>query len=539
MTPTKVVWLGLATVVASVMFPLQAKTETPARVELITSHHGRTPALLSYVPGLKTAANVPFPEMPLRSPTGKGKPGGGGGGGTTWTDGALQASAPTALTAKNGAAFKGITADGYVPPDTNLSVGPTQIVETTNVQFAVYDKAGTLLLGPAALHTIWANAGLPSTDLCATTDGGDPIVLWDKADGRWIISQLAYNTSVSQNEWCMAVSTGTDATGSYDVYSYQFGSNLPDYPKLGVWQESTGTYSGLYFSANMFANGNSFTGANFCALPLISSGKSLATLTCVQNANAASVLPADMDGTTAAPGGTPGLYLSFSGTNTLNLYQYKFDATNPGGATLSGPTALTVTTFHTACGGGACVPQPGTREKLDSLGDRLMYRLSYRNNSTLGHDALVVNHSVQVSSASAQTGVRWYVIENPGTSPKVMQQSTYSPDASLYRWMGSIAQDKVGNLGLGFSTSSSSAYPGLAFTGRQVGDNVNTMESQATIFTGAGSQTRATRWGDYSSMSVDPADDCTFWYTNEYLTANGTYMNWATYIGSYRFPSCQ
>lgn len=538
MTQLKIGCLCLATLAALVIVPLKAAAEPPARVELITSHHGQTPALLSYVPGLQTAANVPFPEMPLRSPSGKGKPGGGGGG-STWTDGALQTSSPTSLAATKGNAFAGITADGYVPPDTNLSVGSTQIVETTNVQYAVYDKSGNVLLGPAAMHTIWAGGGLPAGDLCATTDGGDPIVLWDKADGRWLISQLAYNHSLSQNEWCLAVSKTANATGAYDVYSYQFGSNLPDYPKLGVWQEGTGNNSGIYFSANIFSNGNSFTGADFCALPLVNSGYSLATLTCIKNANAASVLPADMDGTTAAPGGTGGLYLSFSGSNTLNLYQYKFNASDPSSLTLSSPKALTVTAFHTACGGGACVPQSGTHEQLDSLGDRLMYRLSYRNYaSTLGYDALVVNHSVQVSSASSQTGVRWYVIENPGTSPIVTQQSTYSPDTSLYRWMGSIGQDKVGNLGLGFSTSSSAAHPGLAFTGRQRTDTTSTMESQSAIFTGAGSQTRANRWGDYSSMSIDPADDCTFWYTNEYLTANGTYTNWATYIGSYKFPSC-
>ena len=164
-----------------------------------------------------------------------------------------------------------------------------------------------------------------------------------------------------------------------------------------------------------------------------------------------------------------------------------------------------------------------------------MYRLSYRNYGD--HDALVVNHSVQVSSASNQTGVRWYVIENPGSSPMVAQQSTYSPDTNVYRWMGSIAQDKIGNLGLGFSTSSSAQNPGLAFAGQKAGDNVNTMEAQSTIINGPGAQTRANRWGDYSSMSVDP-DGCTFWYTNEYLTKNGTYTNWATYIASYKFNNC-
>lgn len=529
--------LGLSMFAALSIAPPQARPDS-ARVEVVTSHRGHTPALLSYVPGLQSRPNAPQ-SVPIRSTNSKSRPGGGGGG-TTWTDGALQRSGtyPT-LAASPVLAFAGITADGYVPPDTNLSVGPAQIVETTNVQYAIYNKStGAVVLGPAAMHTIWSNAGLPSTDLCATTDGGDPIVLWDKADQKWLISQLAYNGSLSQDEWCLAISTTSDATGSYDVYTYQFGSNLPDYPKLGVWQESTGTYSGLYFSANIFASGNKFTGAVFCALPLANSGYSLSNLTCIQNSNAASVLPADVDGTAAAPAGTGGLYLDFSGSSTLDLYQYYFQASNPTASTLSNAMPLTVTTFHEACAGGACVPQPGGT-KLDSLGDRLMYRLSYRNYASLGYDALVVNQSVQVSSASNQTGVRWYVIENPGTTPTVTQQSTYSPDSKLYRWMGSVAQDKVGDLGLGFSTSSSSTDPGLAFTGRQQTDTPDLMETQATIHIGTGYQAQTDRWGDYSSMSIDPSDDCTFWYTNEYLKSNGAYTNWATYIGSYKFPSCQ
>jgi hypothetical protein len=530
----KLKFLGLAACLAWAALPLAAQRETPARVELITSHHGRTPALLSYVPGLHAQPNAPFSVFPLRKPsTGKGKPGGGGGGGTSWTDPDLQKGAPGNLAATAGNYFAGVTADGYVPPDPNISVGPTQIVETTNVNYAVYDKTGNVLLGPAPLHTIW-QGGLPSSDLCATTDGGDPIVLWDKPDGKWIISQLAYNSSLSVNEWCMAVSKTNDAAGAYDVYSYPFGSNLPDYPKLGVWNEGSGKYSGIYFSANIFANGNSFTGAKFCALPLASGD--LSTMTCVQNSNAASVLPADLEGTTAAASGAGDFYLDFSGSNTLNLYQFRPDFSAPNNTTLAGPTAITVGAFHEACGGGACVPQSGTREKLDSLGDRLMYRLSYRNYGS--YDALVVNQSVQVSSSSNQTGVRWYEIDNPGSNPVVTQESTYSPDTSLYRWMGSIAQDHAGDLGLGFSTSSSSTDPSVGFAGRQAGDTANTMEAQATIHTGTSYQSRANRWGDYSSVSVDPADDCTFWYVNEYLLSNGTYTNWGTYIGSYKFSAC-
>lgn len=529
-------FMGLSACVFLAAMPLAAQHQPSPRVELIMSHHGRTPALSSFVPGLHSQPNSPFNIFPWRKTNGKGKPTHGGGG-SSFTDPDLQTSTPGTLTATAGVPFKGTNADGYAPPDPNLSVGPTQIVETTNVRYAVYNKTGGVLLGPAALHTLWAS--LPSSDLCSNTDGGDPIVLWDKADQKWIISQLAYNSKFTVNEWCLAISTSSDATSSYDAYSFQFGSNLPDYPKVGVWQESSGKYSGIYFSANIFARGNRFTGADFCALPLASKISSSTPLTCIQSSNAASVLPADLDGTTLAPSGTAAFYVDFSGSNTLNLYQYNFDAANPSSSTLSGPTALTVGAFQEACGGNSCVPQPGTTEQLDSLGDRLMYRLSYRNyTSTYGYDALTVNHSVQISSASNQTGVRWYEIENPGTKPTVAQQSTYSPDTSLYRWMGSIAQDKVGDLGLGFSTSSSSNYPGVAFTGRAYTDPLNTMESESSIHTGTGSQTGINRWGDYSSVSVDPSDDCTFWYVNEYLSSTGSYTNWGTYIGSYKFSNC-
>src|SRR5437667_183029 len=176
-----------------------------------------------------------------------------------------------------------------------------------------------------------------------------------------------------------------------------------------------------------------------------------------------------------------------------------------------------------ACSGGTCIPQPSTSTKLDSLGDRLMYRLAYRNRS--GTESLLVNHSIHVSGGkhSQVTGVRWYEIQSPNSSPTVHQQGTFSPD-STSRWMGSIAMDKAGNIALGYSTSSGSVFPAIRFTGRVPIDPLGTMEGENSIQPGAGSQVVGlSRWGDYSSMSMDPVDDCTFWYTNEYLMYSGTY----------------
>ncbi len=320
---------------------------------------------------------------------------------------------------------------------------------------------------------------------------------------------------------------------------------MPDYPKLGIWQEPSGAYSGVYFSANLFANGNTFTGADACALPasaVTTPPNSLQLVCQAQSTSAYNMLRADIDGVNDGPSGSGELYLQFVASNgvgnSLALYQYQPDFNNPGNSHFSLLRNLAVNTFHEACGGSSCIPQYGTHEQLDSLGDRLMYRLAYRNNGS-GGDSLLVNHSVQVSSSSSLTGVRWYDIQNVTSTSPVITEGVYSPDSTFYRWMGSIAQDKYGDFGLAYSTSSSSSYPGLAFTGRTTSDSpANALEPEQILYTGSGAQTRVNRWGDYSSTSLDPSDDCTFWYTNEYLQSTGSYTNWGTVLTSFRFPSC-
>jgi hypothetical protein len=196
---------------------------------------------------------------------------------------------------------------------------------------------------------------------------------------------------------------------------------------------------------------------------------------------------------------------------------------------------LAVASFSAACGGGSCIPQPNTRELLDSLADRLMYRLAYRHFAD-GHEALVVNHSV--ATGTAKSGIRWYEIRSPNGTPTVYQQGTFSPD-STSRWMGSIAMDKTGNIAVGYSASSSSVHPSIRFTGRVPTDALGTLESEDTILGGCGSQLKnLNRWGDYSAITIDSTDDCTFFYTNEYLKTSGTF-NWSTQIASFKFPSCK
>jgi hypothetical protein len=435
-------------------------------------------------------------------------------------DPVLQSVPGPFVKAKKHLNFDGISANGSAPPDTNGSAGATQFVEIVNTEYAVYDKAtGLIQLGPSAIHTIWNGF---SGD-CAAGDGGDPVVLYDKAADRWLVTQL----NSAFNAYCMAVSTTSDATGSYARYEFAlFGSNLPDYPKLGVWPDA------YYWSANIFGNG----AAEACAFdrPSMLTGGPANAICFPKKLPIFSLLPSDLDGSTPPPVGEPAFYVELSPPNTLKLFKFHVDFAVPTNSTFTGPTSVTVASFTQACAGGTCVPQSGTTNLLDSLGDRLMFRLAYRNLGT--SENLLLNHSVQVGTGN-QTGVRWYLIQNPNGTPVVAQQGTFAPDTT-YRWMGSIAMDKLGNIAVGYSASSSSIHPGIRFTGRTPLDPANTLEHESIIKVGTGSQTGGlNRWGDYTSLSVDPTDDCTFWYSNEYLATNGSF-NWKTRIASFKFNSC-
>ncbi len=413
------------------------------------------------------------------------------------------------------------------PSDSNGAAGATQYVQWVNTSFAVFDKqTGAPIYGPVTGDTLWAGFGGP----CEANNDGDPIVKYDRAAGRWIFSQLAA-TGGPPFYQCVAVSTGADATGTYQRYSYQF-SDLNDYPKFAVWPDA------YYFTFNIF-QGTTFQGAKACAMDrseMLAGGP--ATAQCFQLApNFGGILPSDLDGFTAPPAGSPNFLVGYTPETTLNLFQFHVDFANPANSTLTGPAALTVANFTEACnGGGACIPQLGTSQQLDSVGDRPMYRLAYRNFGD--HEAMVLNHSV---TAGPVVGVRWYEIRSPGTTPVVYQQGTYAPD-SAYRWMGSMAMDKIGNIALGYSVSSSAMHPAIRYTGREPSDPLGTLQAENSIIEGSGSQLPQfvfsfSRWGDYSSLAVDPDDDCTFWYTNQYLNTDGNF-NWSTRIASFSFPSC-
>jgi len=400
-------------------------------------------------------------------------------------------------------------------------------VQVVNVGLAVFDKATkNVVYGPVPTNTLWSGFG----GQCQSDNDGDAVVVYDKAANRWIVSQFAVGTTPYLQ--CVAVSQTSDATGGWYRYSFSYGSVFPDYPKMGVWPDA------YYETFNMFT-GNSFSGSKLCAYnrSAMLTGAA-ATQQCFQlSSSFGGVLPSDLDGSTAPPAGAPNVMLNF-GTNSLNLWKFHVDWANTANTTLTGPTNIAVASFTPACSGGTCIPQKGVNQKLDSLADRLMFRLAYRNFGT--YQAVVVNHAVKVGTSrnNPYTGVRWYEIRNPAGTPSVFQQSTFSPDQN-YRWMGSIAQDKQGNMALGYSVSSSSVYPSISYTGRLVTDPANTMQAEASMQAGTGSQNgRLERWGDYSGMSIDPSDDCTFWYTTEYIKTTGSF-NWSTRVGSFKFPSCQ
>ena len=460
-------------------------------------------------------------------------------------DGAIQTSversnfaqgllAPTAISSVDGVGKgfsgpQGAFTVQFAPPDTVGAVGATQYVQVVNTGLAVFSKATkSVIYGPVPTSSLWAGFG----GGCQTNNDGDATVVYDKAADRWVISQFSVSTTPYLQ--CVAVSQTSDATGAYNRYAFSYGNTaFPDYPKTGVWPD------GYYTTFNIF-NGNSFGGAKLCAYDRAAmlSGAA-ATQQCFQlSTSFGGVLPSDLDGSTAPPAGSPNYMVNF-GANSLNLWKFHVDWANTANTTLTGPTNLAVAAFTAACSGGTCIPQSGTSQKLDSLGDRLMFRLAYRNFGT--SESLVVSHSVKTGTAKRDlhTGVRWYEVRSPGATPTVHQQSSFSPDTN-YRWMGSVAMDKLGDMALGYSVSSSTMHPAIRYTGRLAGDALNTMQAEASIIEGGGSQTgsQLARWGDYSAMTIDPVDDCTFWYTNEYIQTNGAF-NWSTRIGSFKFAGCQ
>ncbi|HET9494116.1 MAG TPA: S-layer homology domain-containing protein [Chloroflexia bacterium] len=409
---------------------------------------------------------------------------------------------------------------GGYPPDTSGDVGPNHFVQIVNVGFQIFSKTGTSLYGPATNNVLFAGFG----GLCETTNRGDPVGVYDSMADRFVLSWFAFTSSSGPTSQCFAVSATPDPTGPWYRYEFAVGSSFEDYPKVGVWPDA------YYMTANTF--GGPGGGGNWAMeRERMLRGDPTARMVTFR-VSGFGLLPSDLDGNPPPPG-SPNYYMRRSGNNLLQQYKFHVDWTNPALSTFTGPVNITVATYDTGVGD---VPQPGTSATLDTLSDRLMYRLAYRNMGT--HEALLVNHTVD--SGGDIAGVRWYEIRDPnGNPPTVFQQGTYAPADGTDRWMGSIAMDHQGNIAVGFSASSTTVYPSIRYAGRLATDPPGELsQGEETLIAGTGSQTGSVgRWGDYSQMNVDPVDDCTFWYTTEYIQVTGE-RTWRTRIGSFKFPGC-
>ena len=439
---------------------------------------------------------------------------------------AVALAAPAPLTS-----FKGLDLQNWGngwPPDTHGDVGLNHYIQAVNTSIGVFDKATGARLSAFTFNNFFkANGG---TGACATYNYGDPIVLYDQVSGRWIITDFAFaKASTPPYYECIAVSKSDDpVSGGWWLYTFVADTaSLNDYPKLGIWND------GIYMSANLFKRGRTYAGVKLWALNRddLINGASLRTVAFTLGTSYFSLLPANLKGA-AAPSGTPEYFLSDYGSNTsMKLWKFKVNWTTPSSSTLTGPTSFTVASFTRP---STRVPQLGSTETLDTLGDRLMTWLQYRNIG--GVESLWASRTVVSGTVD---GIRWMEVRNMATTPLVHQQGTYAPADGRYRWMPSLAVNRNGDMAVGYSISNASMYPAIGYAGRLVTDTLGTLgQTEAIMVQGIGSQSGGyNRWGDYSSMSVDPVDDCTFWYTNEYYETTGN--NWQTRIGSFKFPSCQ
>jgi hypothetical protein len=456
------------------------------------------------------------------------------------------------------------------PPDPVGDVGPNHYVEMVNLAYAVYDKQGNLLLGPLDTGTLWAD--FPVED--CTDPSGDPIVVYDQFADRWLLSQFTTRGTPYYYD-CVAISQTPDPTGPY--YRYAFATqedgdtglfSFPDYPKYSVWKDSyvlttrdfgdAGSYgiSVYALEKNKMINGQ----AKARAVQFYLSGDDPAVLPLVGDG----LLPADVDGKakpkTDAPMvivGTQDDGAGYGATfDALNIFEMNVQWNSTPTAWFKLAAQLPVASFDSIfpCGvvpgtqppsSRDCLPQPGITngsQYIDILSyrQRPTYRLAYRNFGT--YESLVTSQSVEAAPGVA--GMRWYEIRRTNGSYSIKQQGTYAPGDGVHRWMGSVAMDWQGNIAMGYSVVNGvDVYPGIRYTGRLKNDPPGQMTlGEGTIINGSGVQlTTNSRWGDYTSLNVDPVDDCTFWYVNEYYTAAGqasSLAGWQTRIASFKLPGC-
>lgn len=407
--------------------------------------------------------------------------------------------------------------NGVFPPDTEGDVGPDHYFLMINSSFAIYSKEGIKLYGPADNSTLWD--GFPGP--WSSTNDGDPIVVYDEGADRWFASQFAVHTNDGSFWELVAISETGDPLGAWYRYAFEF-NYFNDYPKFGVWHNAyLGTFNYFNSSATSYVGG----GAVALERDAMLAGDPDAQMIVFPISNSKyGILPADYDGT-PPPSDEPAWFahINRTGNKQLEIWKADINWNNPGSSTYSMQNSLVVEGFNASVGS---IPQPGTTQTLDAIGGQLMFRLQYRNFGD--YSTLVANHTV---TANARASIRWYELRKTTTNWSIYQQGTWQPDND-FRWMGSIAMNANGNIAVGYSVSSSTTYPSIRYAGRTANAPLGQFNiPETTIVEGTSSQTNVNRWGDYSTMSIDPTDDSTFWYAQMYRLGS----NWRTQFASFNF----
>ncbi len=400
----------------------------------------------------------------------------------------------------------------YYPPDANGTAGPNHYMQTINSVYAIYSKTGSILAGPTNLNLLFGSV------TGATCNDGDPIVLYDEQADRWLV--VEFSICGANDYMLFAVSQTNDPTGSWHRYSFDV-DDMPDYEKIGIWQD------GYYMGTNN-------SGAGKKDIYVFERSKMLlgqtAQMVGFDNAWRPTTIdgfmcvpPVDNDGT-FAPSGTPGLFITINddaiagGSDQLWIYELAVNWTTPASSTFTRSQQLAVPAFDSNFGANwDNIKQLGTTRELDAIPQVVMNAPQYRNFGT--YQTLVCCHTVDVNNTD-RAGIRWYELRKTTGTWSVRQSGTYSPDTHS-RWMGSIRLNGQNEIGLGYSISSTTIYPGIRYTGQTstaYTAGAGTLDlTEQTITTGAYSQTAYNRWGDYAGLSVDPSDDRTFWFTTEYI----------------------
>jgi hypothetical protein len=436
------------------------------------------------------------------------------------------------------------------PPDTNGDVGPQYFIQTVNTSIGVYRKTDGVRVAAFAFDTFMSQGQFGN--LCDTDNFGDPIVLYDTFEDRWVITDFAFQLDASANVinppgsfQCLAVSkSGDPVTGGWNFYSINTAGGLGDYPKFGIWPD------GIYMTVNMFDYSASGSFQNprayaFNKAQMYAGAPSVQVVSFDLPASDFTVLPSNARLQTGTPPpGTPNYYLStWQFTNALSVYKFHVNWNSISLSTFTGPdTPLAATSWP-----NASVPNAPSQSgnSLDVLQIRAMMQVQYTNLN--GAESLWATHTVRRQDTNGFAAPRWYQVNVSGgtVNPNLPQAATWDPDGAnlMYRFVPSLALNKTGDMALGYSTSSSSTKPAIKYAGRLSSDPINTFsQTEQTLLQGTGTQTgncggsACTRWGDYSAMSLDP-DGCTFWYTDEYYATDG--LNDLTRIGAFRFSSCQ